>query len=94
MSAATQSPGFGGGSRFSEQTLEELLGALRARAASHPDNPGLIAYWPAVHEKRMAAACSELVRLGHPVQRVSISVWGSEKARSGWALEDRQREAS
>jgi hypothetical protein len=94
MNAATQSPSFSGGNRFSEQTLEDLLGALRARAASHPDNPGLIAYWPAVHEKRMAAACTELVRLGHPVQRVSIAVWGSEKARNGWALDDRQGKAS
>ena len=79
---------------FSEQTLEDLLGALRVRAASHPDNPGLIAYWPAVNEKRMAAACSQLVRLGHPVRRVPIAVWGSEKARNGWALGARQGEAS
>jgi hypothetical protein len=79
---------------FSAQTLEDLLTALQARAASHPDNPGLIAYWPAVNEKRMAAACTELVRLGHPVQPVSIAVWGSEKARSGWALDAKQAEAS
>ena len=75
---------------FSQQTLEDLLGALRARAASHPDNPGLIACWPTVNEKLMPAACAELVRLGHPVQRVSIAVWGSEKARNGWALDERQ----
>ena len=79
---------------FSAQTLEDLLTALQARAASHPDNPGLIAYWPAVNEKRMAAACTELVRLGHPFQRVPIAVWGSEKARSGWALDAQQAEAS
>jgi hypothetical protein len=47
-----------------------------------------------VHEKRMAAACTELVRLGHPVQRVPIAVWGSEKARNGWALDEPQAKAS
>jgi hypothetical protein len=29
--------------RFSEQTLADLLNALRARAVSRPDNPGLVA---------------------------------------------------
>ena len=72
--------------RFSEQALADLLGALRARAASHPDNPGLIACWPAVREHRMAAACTELLRRGHPVERVSIVGWASSKARDGWAL--------
>jgi hypothetical protein len=72
--------------RFSEQTLADLLGALRARAASHPDNPGLVACWPAVPEHRMARACSELVRLGYPVGRVSIAGWERRKAREGWAL--------
>ncbi len=72
--------------RFSEQALADLLAALRARAASHPDNPGLIACWPAVREHRMAGACSELLRRGHPVQRVSIVGWESDKARDGWAL--------
>ena len=74
------------GLRFSEQTLTDLVSALRARAISHPDNPGLIAFWPAVPEQRMAAACAELVRLGHPVQPVLIAGWQGGKSRSGWAL--------
>ena len=83
MSAsATPSP------RFSEQTLADLLNALRARAASRPDNPGLIASWPGVDERGMAAACAELVRLGYPVQRVTIAGWQGAKSRSGWALGD------
>jgi hypothetical protein len=83
MSAsATPSP------RFSEQTLADLLSALRARAVRRPDNPGLIAFWPAVEERRMPAACAELVRLGHPVQRVTIAGWQGGKSRSGWALGD------
>ena len=72
--------------RFSEQELEDLLGALRARAASHPDNPGLVACWPTVREHRMAGACGELLRRGHPVQRISIVGRASGKAREGWAL--------
>jgi hypothetical protein len=74
--------------QFSEQTLADLLSALRARAVSCPDNPGLIASWPGVDEHRMAAACAELVRLGYPVQRVSIAGWQGGKSRSGWALDD------
>jgi hypothetical protein len=73
-------------SRFSEQALAELLQALRDRAARHPDNPGIIASWPAVREHRMAAACTELQRRGYPVESVPISASASEKARSGWAL--------
>ena len=80
--------------RFSEETLTGLLSALRARAVSHPDNPGLIAFWPAVEERQMAAACAELVRIGHPVQRVSIAGWQGGKSRSGWALGDSEREPS
>jgi hypothetical protein len=72
--------------RFSEQSLAELLSALRARAASHPENPGLVACWPAVIEHRMARACSELIRLGYPVKRVSVAAWAAGKARDGWAL--------
>ena len=72
--------------RFSEQELADLLGALRARAASHPDNPGLIACWPTVREYRMSGACTELLRRGHPVQRVSIAGLESGKDREGWAL--------
>ena len=76
--------------RFSEQTLVDLLSALRARAVSRPANPGLIAFWPAVDERRMAAACAELVRLGYPVQRVSIAGWQGGKSRIGWALADNE----
>lgn len=72
--------------RFSEQVLQDLLGALRARAASHPDNPGLVAAWPAVPEMRMASACAELVRLGYPVERVSVGAWDGAKTRDGYAL--------
>lgn len=72
--------------RFSEQALLDLLGALRARAASHPDNPGLIACWPAVPEHRMAGACTELIRLGYPVERVSVGNWDGARARDGWAF--------
>lgn len=82
----TRAEFFMSGSRYSEQTLAELIHALRARAASHPDNPGLIAFWPAVPEHRMAGACTELVRLGYPVQRVSIDGWDGAKTRDGWAL--------
>lgn len=80
--------------RFSEQTLADLLSALRARAVSRPDNPGLIAFWPGVDERRMAAACAELVRLGYPVQRVTIAGWQGDKSRSGWALADNALEPS
>jgi hypothetical protein len=80
--------------RFGEQTLADLLSALRARAVTHPDNPGLIAFWPAVQERRMAAACAELVRLGYPVQRVTIAGWQGGKSRSGWALAGGEQESS
>ena len=72
--------------RFRDQTFVDLLGALRARAASHPDNPGLIAYWPTVPEHRMPPACSKLIRLGYRVRRVSIDGWVGVEARTGWAL--------
>jgi hypothetical protein len=85
-SRATSGTDFLGDFRFSEQALVDLLGALRARAASHPDNPGLIAHWPAVTEHRMAGACTELIRLGYPVERVSVDNWDGAKARDGWAL--------
>ena len=70
-----------------DQTLVDLLGALRARAESNPDNPGLIACWPTVPEHRMPHACSELIRLGYPVKRVSIRGWAGAKDRAGWALD-------
>ncbi len=73
--------------RFSEQSLIALRDALRARATSHPDNPGLVACLPAVPEHRMAGACTELVRLGYPVTRVTVGGWNGAKAREGWALD-------
>jgi hypothetical protein len=72
--------------RFSEQMLADLLHALRARAASNPDNPTLIACWPAVREHQMAAACSELRRRGHPVRAVFGAGQKPDPARSAWAL--------
>jgi hypothetical protein len=71
---------------FDEGTLEQLLGALRARTTEHPDNPGLIACWPGVREDRMSAACTELWRRGHPVFRVAIDAPAGSPARRGWAL--------
>jgi hypothetical protein len=71
---------------FSEATLTELLRALRARSSRNPDNPGLIASWPAVRENRMAAACTELLSRGHPVFRVSIPSANPGRTRDGWAV--------
>jgi hypothetical protein len=72
--------------RFSEQDLVDLLGALRARALSHPDNPGLVACWPGVSQDRMAAACRLLARRGHAVQPVWVAAWDGAKSRKGWTL--------
>jgi hypothetical protein len=72
--------------RFSDAVLSGLLSALRARAESDPDNPGLVAWWPAVPAGRMAAACNLLVRRGHPVQAVTVASWNRERTRNGWAL--------
>jgi hypothetical protein len=80
-------PGIFADYRFSEQDLVELLEALRARATSHPDNPGLIACWPAVPEHRMASGCRELLRRGHPIRSVSIAGWAPGKRRNGWAIQ-------
>jgi hypothetical protein len=57
---------------FSDDTLRKLLRALRARAATHPESPGLVASWPAVNADRMAAACGELRGRGHAISRVLI----------------------
>jgi hypothetical protein len=84
--ASTKRADFFADLRFNERELSDLLRALRARAASHPDNPGLIACWPVLPEHRMAAACRELVRHGHPVEPVSVAGWESEKTRAGWAF--------
>ena len=72
--------------RFSDETLNALLTALRARAASHPHNPGLIACWPGVSEDRMAAGCVELVGRGHAIERVAIPGRMPGKTRAGWAV--------
>jgi hypothetical protein len=71
---------------FSEAALAELLRALRARSASRPDDPGLIASWPAVREDRMAAACAELQRRGHPVHRVSTPNAKRSQTGHSWAV--------
>ena len=71
---------------FDDRTLDQLLGALRARTTDHPENPGLIACWPGVREDRMNAACTELWRRGHAVFRVSIEASTAGPAREGWAL--------
>ena len=67
---------------FSEDTLTELLRALRARTSGHPDNPGLVASWPGVHENRMDEACVELAGRGYPVFRVPVP----GRSRHGWAI--------
>jgi hypothetical protein len=67
---------------FSEETLTELLRALRARTSGHPDNPGLVASWPGVPESNMGAACGELAGRGYPVFRVAIP----GRSRHGWAI--------
>ena len=72
--------------QFSDETLNTLLAALRARAASHPDNPGLIACWPGVREDRMAAGCVALVRRGHAIERVRLPGRTPGVTRSGWAV--------
>ena len=74
------------GREFSAETIDELLRALRARAAEHPDSPGLIASWPGVPAERMAAAVAELRRQGHHVREVEI-VGARDKARRGWAMD-------
>jgi len=71
---------------FSDYALTQLLSALHARTSAHPDNPGLIACWPAVREDRMTAACAELRRRGHPVFRVWIESAKAGEMRTGWAV--------
>jgi hypothetical protein len=67
---------------FSEETLSELLRALHARTSGHPDNPGLVASWPAVPETRMDAACGELAARGHALFRIAIP----GRVHDGWAI--------
>ena len=71
---------------FSDAALAELLRALRARSASHPDDPGLVASWPAVRRERMPAACAELRRRGHAVQRVSNPSAGPGSTGASWVI--------
>jgi hypothetical protein len=75
-----------GRNEFSEASLAELVRALYKRAQEHPTSPGLIASWPAIREDRMAAACSELIRLGHPLFRVAVGGEDSRPSRMGWAI--------
>lgn len=79
--------------RFSDQELAHLLAALRARAADHPENPGLVACWPAVPQHRMAAACRILALRGHPVEPVPVSGWQAERVRNGWRYDARSEQA-
>jgi hypothetical protein len=71
---------------FDEQTLIELLEALHARTARHPDNPGLVAYSPRVPESCMAAACGVLHARGHPVYQTLAAGGTAGKPRRGWAI--------
>lgn len=75
------------GREFSAETMSELLRALRARAADHPESPGLIASWPGVPAARMPAACAELRRQGHGVHETAI-VGARDTVRRGWAMDD------
>jgi hypothetical protein len=85
MAAASRANSFAD-FRFSERTLADLLHALRARAASRPDNPGLIACWPAVRAHQMPAACTELRRRGYPVQPVYMTGRERDATPRAWAL--------
>jgi anti-sigma regulatory factor (Ser/Thr protein kinase) len=64
-----------------------LLRALRARAADHPESPGLIASWPGVPANQMAAACAALRQQGHQVNEVAIIGPRNGKVQRAWALE-------
>jgi anti-sigma regulatory factor (Ser/Thr protein kinase) len=64
--------------------MAELVRALHARAAEHPESPGLIASWPGVPASRMPAACAELQRQGQPVREIMIEQ--PHKARRAWVM--------
>jgi hypothetical protein len=72
--------------RFNDEVLIALLRAMRARSASHPDAPWLIAFWPGVQEEEMAAACGELIRRGHPITSVPLAGRRRGAARCGWTV--------
>jgi hypothetical protein len=72
--------------RFSDDVLIGLLRALRARNASYPDSPWLIAYWPGIPEEQMAAACGELVRRGHAIRSIVLADRRLGTARNGWTV--------
>jgi hypothetical protein len=74
------------GHNFSDDTLTKLLRALRARSASHPESPGLIASFPAVDADRMAAACGELRSRGHAISRVLIPSVVPGRFHIGWSV--------
>jgi hypothetical protein len=72
---------------FSDETLTKLLRALRARSASHPESPGLIASSPTVSADHMAAACAELRQRGHAISRVLIpSSRVPGRSHIGWSV--------
>jgi hypothetical protein len=79
--------------RFSDEVLIGLLRALRARSASHPESPWLVACWPGVQEEQMSAACGELIRRGHAITRVPVAGRKRGAARSGWAVATEGRSA-
>jgi hypothetical protein len=72
--------------RFSDEVLIGLLRALRARSASHPGAPWLVACWPGVQEEQMAAACGELISRGHAITSVPLAGRRRGAARKGWAV--------
>jgi hypothetical protein len=74
------------GEDFSDDTLSTLLRALRARSASHPESPGLIASWPAVNQASMAAACGELRSRGHAISRILIPSAVPGRSHIGWSV--------
>jgi hypothetical protein len=79
--------------RFSDEVLMGLLRALRARSASHPESPWLVAFWPGVQEEQMAAACGELIRRGHAITRAPVAGRRRGAARSGWTVATEGRPA-
>ena len=71
---------------FSEAALAELLRALRARSASRPDDPVSSPHGRLFGRTAWPAACAELRRRGHPVQRVSKLSAKRSRNGDGWAV--------